>query len=67
MGLLLDAELVSLVVVSLCIVCIIEIYTFRVITFFGRIEDIVPMSTINPFALIRCRLLNVSVSVFESR
>ena len=66
MGLLLDAELVSLVVVSLCIVCIIEIYTFCVITFFGRTEDIVPMSTINPLALIRCRLLNVSVSVFES-
>ena len=56
MGILLDAELVNFVAVSLCIVCIIEIYTFRVITFFGRIEDIVPMSTINPFALIRCSL-----------
>ena len=67
MGILLDAELVSLVAVSLCIICIVEIYTFCVITFFGRIEDIVPMSMINPFALIRCRLLNVSVSVFKSR
>ena len=67
MGILLDAELVSLVAVSLCIVCIVEIYTFYVITFFGRIEDIIPMSTINLFALIRCRLLNVGVSVFENR
>ena len=66
-GILLNIELVNLVAVRLYIDCIIEIYTFRVITFFGQIEDIVPMSTINPFALTRCRLLYTSVSVFESR
>ena len=37
-GILLNVELVNLVAVSLCIVSIIKIYTFRVITVYHRLN-----------------------------